>query len=176
MSRPRAADAEVTVVSRIAATDTVTMLELASLDGAALPAWEPGAHIDVLMPSGLVRQYSLCGDPTAATWRIAVLREETSRGGSEWICSSVEEGAALRLAGPRNHFSFAPTTGAPVLFFAAGMYGMGLTIQHAGFTPAPALIVGILSGAAVIFDDQLSLHNYTAEVDLLIRLDSLTIQ
>ena len=105
MSRPRAADAEVTVVSRIAATDTVTMLELASLDGAALPAWEPGAHIDVLMPSGLVRQYSLCGDPTAATWRIAVLREETSRGGSEWIRSSVEEGAALRLAGPRNHFS-----------------------------------------------------------------------
>ena len=121
MSRPRAADAEVTVVSRIAATDTVTMLELASLYGAALPAWEPGAHIDVLMPSGLVRQYSLCGDPTAATWRIAVLREETSRGGSEWICSSVEEGAALRLAGPRNHFSFAPTTGAPVLFFAAGI-------------------------------------------------------
>lgn len=121
MSRPRAADAEVTVVSRIAATDAVTLLELASVDGTPLPAWEPGSHIDVLMPSGLVRQYSLCGDPAAPNWRIAVLREEVSRGGSEWIASSVTEGTTLRLAGPRNHFAFAPTAGSSVLFFAAGI-------------------------------------------------------
>src|SRR6185369_9367880 len=48
-----------------------------------LPAWDPGAHIDVVLPNGLVRQYSLCGDPTDGTsYQVAVLRDPHSRGAS----------------------------------------------------------------------------------------------
>lgn len=120
MSRPRAADVEVEVVAR-RLEGGVVLLELAGRDGRALPRWEPGAHIDVLQPSGLVRQYSLAGDPASDRWRIGVLREEAGRGGSAWMADAVAEGAVLRLAGPRNHFPFSPPRGAPVLFLAAGI-------------------------------------------------------
>lgn len=63
-------------------SDGVLSLTLERPDGAALGEWEPGAHIDIVLPSGTVRQYSLCGDPTDKTaYRIAVLREDEGRGG-----------------------------------------------------------------------------------------------
>ncbi|GAP46247.1 PDR/VanB family oxidoreductase [Streptomyces azureus] len=84
-----------------------------------LPGWEPGAHVDVVLPSGRVRQYSLHGeDPDA--YRIAVLREENGRGGSAEI-HRLTTGTRLTVRGPRNHF---PLVEAPAYLFVAGGIGI----------------------------------------------------
>jgi ferredoxin-NADP reductase/nitrite reductase/ring-hydroxylating ferredoxin subunit len=71
------------VTERVRATDDILVLRLASADGSALPAWMPGTHLEVKLPSGLVRHYSLCGNPAdRSSYRIAVLRERDGRGGS----------------------------------------------------------------------------------------------
>ena len=65
---------DLVVHRRHAAADGVVALDLVDPQGDDLPAWEPGAHIDLLLDEGLVRQYSLCGDPRdAKTWRVGVL-------------------------------------------------------------------------------------------------------
>lgn len=121
MTRPRAADVEPVVLTRTPVGEDVVVLELGMPDGEPLPDWAPGAHVDVLLPSGLVRQYSLCGDPTLPTWRIAVLREAAGRGGSDWLHDRVAEGQVLRLAGPRTRFAFDEVDARPVLFVAGGI-------------------------------------------------------
>ncbi|MFW2514452.1 PDR/VanB family oxidoreductase [Demequina sp. SO4-13] len=108
-----------TVAARATSGDVV-VLDLERSDGAALPPWTPGSHIDVIMPEGMVRQYSLCGADDAGSWRIAVLREEDGRGGSRWLADFAREGQSLQVVGPRNHFAFAPE-GGPVLLLAAGI-------------------------------------------------------
>jgi ferredoxin-NADP reductase len=66
------------------------VLELRSPTGARLPSWQPGAHIDLLLPGGLIRQYSLCGDPgDHGAYTIAVLREDNGRGGPCWRPASM---------------------------------------------------------------------------------------
>lgn len=90
-------------------SDGVLSLTLEHPEGAALAEWEPGAHIDVVLPSGTVRQYSLCGDPTDKTvYRIGVLKEAQGRGGSKEIHDSVRVGDLLAFRGPRNHFALEP--------------------------------------------------------------------
>jgi len=91
-----------------------------TLSGVALPAWEPGAHIDLHLPGGLVRQYSLCG--AAGSWRIAVLREPDGRGGSAAVHDLVAVGDTLAASEPRNHF---PLVDASRYLFLAG--GIGIT-------------------------------------------------
>ncbi len=120
MNRPRASDLDPIVLSRTEIADDVVLFELGARDGSPLPSWKPGAHVDVLLPSGLVRQYSLSGDPDAATWRLGVLREPAGRGGSRELLR-VAEGQVLRLAGPRNHFGFDTRAPGPVLFIAGGI-------------------------------------------------------
>lgn len=89
--------------------DGVLSLTLERPDGGALTEWEPGAHIDLVLPSGTVRQYSLCGDPTdKIVYRIAVLKEADGRGGSKEIHESVRVGDLLAVRGPRNHFPLEP--------------------------------------------------------------------
>lgn len=97
----------------------VLSLVLRRMDGTALPSWAPGAHIDVTLPSDLVRQYSLCGDAgDTSTYRIAVLREPNSRGGSEEV-HRLTAGQTLSIRGPRNHFAL--TDAANYLFLAGGI-------------------------------------------------------
>ncbi|WP_328767777.1 PDR/VanB family oxidoreductase [Streptomyces sp. NBC_00286] len=116
-----------TVRSRQTVADGVVSLELAPStgDGEAepLPLWQPGAHIDVVLPTGVTRQYSLCGPIDAAghstRWRIAVLREPHGRGGSQWIHDHVQEGDELRVRGPRNNFPLRPA--ARYLFVGGGI-------------------------------------------------------
>lgn len=85
--------------------DGVLSLELASVDGSPVPAWAPGAHIDVVLPSGLVRQYSLCGDPAdRSSLTVAVLHERHGRGGSREIHETQLVGRTIGVRGPRNHF------------------------------------------------------------------------
>ncbi|MBA0126387.1 oxidoreductase [Haloechinothrix sp. YIM 98757] len=101
----------------------VVQVVLRHIDGAALPSWEPGAHIGLRLPNGLVRQYSLCGDPADdASWTVAVLREPRSRGGSSWIHERLTAGTVLEVDGPRNNF---PLTGSEKYLFIAG--GIGVT-------------------------------------------------
>lgn len=85
--------------------DRVVQLTLTPADAEPLPRWEPGAHIDLILPNGITRQYSLCGRPSEREWRVAVLRELDGRGGSEHIHAALERGASIEIAGPRNHFS-----------------------------------------------------------------------
>jgi len=82
----------------------VCSFELAAADGGALPTFSAGAHIDVHLEGGLVRQYSLCNDPREMhRYQIAVLREPASRGGSIAM-HALREGQELRISEPRNHF------------------------------------------------------------------------
>jgi ferredoxin-NADP reductase len=116
-------DTELVVERCEQAAAGVRALILRHPQGEALPAWEPGAHVDVLLGPGLERQYSLCGDPADRhTWRIAVLREPDGRGGSAYVHDRLEPGAAVRVRGPRNRFPLEP---APRYRFVAG--GIGIT-------------------------------------------------
>ncbi|RSD14130.1 PDR/VanB family oxidoreductase [Amycolatopsis eburnea] len=112
-----------TVRRRRAIARDVAEFELRRIDGGDLPEWRPGAHIDVVAGSGLVRQYSLCGDPGDRTsYRIAVLRQSDGRGGSAWLHEQLHEGDRVVVGGPRNHFPLEP---APHYLFLAG--GIGIT-------------------------------------------------
>ncbi|WP_186830708.1 ferredoxin reductase, partial [Mitsuaria sp. TWR114] len=79
-------------------------------DGGALPAFTAGAHVDVHLPGGLVRQYSLSNDP-AETHRyvLGVLLEATSRGGSRAVHEQLMPGQTLQIGAPRNHFPLVPS-------------------------------------------------------------------
>ena len=93
-----------------------------SLAGHDLPDWTPGAHIDLILGDGLVRQYSLCGRTgDTGCWRIAVLETPDSRGGSRAV-HRLAAGATVRVRGPRNHF---PVVAARRYLFLAG--GIGIT-------------------------------------------------
>lgn len=123
-SRDRSSElTRVEVVGRTDVADGVVALELASSSGDPLPPWQPGAHIDVLLAPGLERQYSLCSDPANdRLWRIAVLLEPDSRGGSTHLHERVHVGDRLTVRGPRNHFQLIP---ASRYRFVAG--GIGIT-------------------------------------------------
>ncbi|CAM5681476.1 Oxidoreductase OS=Streptomyces tendae OX=1932 GN=GUR47_11375 PE=4 SV=1 [Streptomyces tendae] len=93
------------------------------LEGTGLPRWEPGAHLDLVLPSGLVRQYSLCGDPEdTSSYTVAARLVEGGRGGSREVHEQVQEGTELEVRGPRNRF---PLVEAPAYAFVAG--GIGIT-------------------------------------------------
>ncbi|MFR0356021.1 PDR/VanB family oxidoreductase [Streptomyces sediminimaris] len=116
-------EAELVVERRESAADGVLALTLRHPLGEDLPAWQPGAHVDVLLGPELERQYSLCGDPAdRSAWRVAVLREPAGRGGSARVHEQVGEGDKVRVRGPRNHFRLEP---AARYRFVAG--GIGIT-------------------------------------------------
>ncbi|WP_423183368.1 PDR/VanB family oxidoreductase [Arthrobacter sp. NyZ413] len=90
--------------------------------GEPLPPWKPGAHLDLLLPNGKLRQYSLCSQPTDPYWRIAVLHENESRGGSEFIHQELRPGSKIQVRQARNTFTLGP---AKEYLFIAG--GIGIT-------------------------------------------------
>jgi ferredoxin-NADP reductase len=102
--------------------EQVIGLTLVDPQGRALPAWTPGSHIDIVLPSGAIRSYSLCGEIDRAAYRIAVLNEANGRGGSREIHARQLVGALLRASPPRNHFELVD---APHYVFIAG--GIGIT-------------------------------------------------
>ncbi|MGW0522883.1 PDR/VanB family oxidoreductase [Crossiella sp. NPDC003009] len=106
-----------------AEAEDVVSLRLVAADGGPLPAWQPGHHLDVHLPSGRRRQYSLCGDPVdrSAGYRIAVRRIADGGGGSREV-HELRAGDELGIRGPRNAFPFVP---APRYLFLAG--GIGIT-------------------------------------------------
>lgn len=114
---------QVKVLRRRQEAEDIASFELARADGGALPPFSAGSHIDVHLPIGLVRQYSLANDPHDAThYRIGVLRDANSRGGSASMHAHVREGDVLTISEPRNHF---PLEHAPHTVLLAG--GIGVT-------------------------------------------------
>ncbi|XJF12601.1 PDR/VanB family oxidoreductase [Mycobacterium sp. AMU20-3851] len=122
----RAADDAMTLVlaeRRVVARDNdVVALTFRAADGVELPPWQPGGHLDLHLPSGRRRQYSLCGDPQdRSRYRIAVRRIPTGGGGSVEM-HALSEGDTVTVRGPRNGFPFIPY---PRALYIAG--GIGIT-------------------------------------------------
>lgn len=156
----RVDDLKLVVQSIDPIADEVIALILADRTGAALPAWQPGAHIDLHLPSGLIRQYSLCGSADdLSAYRIAVLREEDGRGGSAEIHDRLAAGQEITASSPRNHF---PLVKADSYLFIAG--GIGITpilpmiAQVAREGAAWHLIYGGRTLPKMAFRDELAAH------------------
>ncbi|TVZ99496.1 PDR/VanB family oxidoreductase [Streptomyces sp. BK340] len=118
--RPRSRALRLLLTGHETVADGVVQLRL---EGGGLPRWEPGAHLDLVLPSGLVRQYSLCGDPEdGSSYTVATRLVEGGRGGSREVHEQLTEGMELEVRGPRNRF---PLVEAPSYVFVAG--GIGIT-------------------------------------------------
>ncbi len=93
-------------------------------DGATLPAFTAGAHIDLHLPTGTgdcVRSYSLMNDPAERhRYCIGVNRDAASTGGSAWIHSQLRPGQVLQVSAPRNNFPL-DNSAAPAVFIAGGI-------------------------------------------------------
>ena len=112
---------EVRAVQRVA--DDVLELTLCAADRSPLPTWRPGAHVELLLPSGLARQYSLCGDPAdTSSYTIAVLHEVNGRGGSAEVHEIAAVGIQFSANPPKNNF---PLEAAESYLFIGG--GIGIT-------------------------------------------------
>ncbi|HYF21237.1 MAG TPA: PDR/VanB family oxidoreductase [Ramlibacter sp.] len=116
-------DITVQVLSKRQEAQDIASFELGRPDGAPLPGFSAGSHIDVHVPGGLVRQYSLCNDAGEShRYRIAVLRDPATRGGSAGMHDAVKEGDLITISEPRNHF---PLVHAQRTVLLAG--GIGVT-------------------------------------------------
>jgi ferredoxin-NADP reductase len=118
------------------ATDVVS-IALVAPGAEPLPPWEPGAHIDLCLGNGLVRQYSLCGSPADdRRWLVAVLRAPDGRGGSDWVHTRLRAGELVTVRGPRNRFRLAPA--GRYIFIAGGI----------GVTPLLPMVEALQRGGA----------------------------
>ena len=115
---------ELRVSSMTWEAEGVLSLRLTRIESdAPLPAWEPGAHIDVYVGDGTTRQYSLCGDPSdLSAYQVAVLREPDGRGGSAFVHDTLRVGQRLMVTRPKQHFTLEE---APFHALVAG--GVGIT-------------------------------------------------
>ena len=115
---------QVNVSRKANEAEGICSFELSPVNGETLPPFEAGAHIDVHIPGGLIRQYSLCNDPRERNrYLISVLKEPSSRGGSEAMHSLVVQGDKLTISAPRNLFKLDQNAARHLLF--AG--GIGIT-------------------------------------------------
>ncbi|MDZ5461444.1 PDR/VanB family oxidoreductase [Azohydromonas lata] len=160
----------VRVARKAQEAEGICSLELTSVDGAALPPFSAGSHVDVHLGGGVVRQYSLCNDP-AETHRylIAVLRDPASRGGSAAVHDAVKEGDELQISAPKNHFALAHEARhslllaggigvTPILCMAERLAVMGASfdLHYAARSRERAAFVQRIQGAA--FADRAQFH------------------
>lgn len=114
----------VIVLDRQDPTPDTMVLTLADPDNKPLPAFDAGAHVDVCIGETITRQYSLCGDPgNGQTYRLGILKDKASRGGSQALHGSIETGSTLAISLPRNLFPLAPDSQFSVLVGG----GIGIT-------------------------------------------------
>lgn len=112
------------VASVTSSTSEVHVYELEHPRKPLLPPWEAGAHVDLRLPDGRMRQYSLCGEPgTQPRWTLAIKREPAGRGGSAWCHENLRVGAEILVSAPRNNFPLAVAATRHIL--VAG--GIGVT-------------------------------------------------
>ena len=149
---------DLVVRRRVMPAEGVAVLDLAHPENEDLPRWEPGAHVDLMLRDGLTRQYSLCGDPgDRGVWRVGILLDPNSRGGSRFVHDNLHEGTTVRVRGPRNHF---PLVDAPRYRFVAG--GIGITPIYAMLEEVQrtggdwTLLYGGRTRASMTFADELA--------------------
>lgn len=139
-------------------SDGVLSLELVDPDGADLPEWSPGAHVDLRLPGDLSRQYSLSGDPSdRRRYRLGVLREAAGRGGSAYVHEVLRPGHLVEVGGPRNHFAL--EVAASYLFVAGGIGITPILPMVAAAEAAGAtwrLLYGGRSASSMAFTDELA--------------------
>lgn len=147
----------------------IALLDLVDAAGTPLPAFEAGAHVDVHLPGGLIRQYSLCGDPADVNrYRLGVLHDPASRGGSAAVHEHLRPGTRVTVGKPRNHFPL-----------AAGAHHSVLVGGGIGITPMIAMAHALAaagssfelhyctrSQASAAFLDELSGGSFAASVHL----------
>lgn len=169
MNAPESPLLRVTVARKTPVAEGICAFELVAADGNALPAFSAGAHIDVHLPGGLVRQYSLCNAPGEThRYLIGVLREPASRGGSAALHEAVLEGQALTISAPRNHFPLIEPAARSLLL--AGGIGITpllamaerLSVQGADFS----LHYAVRSRSRAAFVDRLAAAPYASQVSL----------
>lgn len=150
---------ELRVSSMTWEAEGVLSVRLSDPGGAELPTWEPGAHLALHLPNGIVREFSLCSDPEDHSgWTVAVLREPSSRGGSAYVHLELRPGDLVTVEGPRNNFHLEP---AKKYLLVAG--GIGITpiltmardLERRG--AAWSMLYAGRSGATMAFVDQLTL-------------------
>jgi ferredoxin--NADP+ reductase/vanillate O-demethylase ferredoxin subunit len=139
----------------------VVSIELQDPEGKTLPAYSPGAHIDLHLGNGLVRSYSLCGAPeTRERYTVGVLLDRGSRGGSRYVHEQLRVGATLTVGAPRNNFELDQSAAHTVL--VAG--GIGVTPmvcmarRLAELGKSFTLVYCARSRAEAAFVEQLSAH------------------
>jgi ferredoxin-NADP reductase len=116
-------DLEVLLARKEMLATGAVRLTLRHADGEPMPSWRPGAHVDLVLPIGMVRQYSLCGDPAdRSVLQVAVSRNPRGRGGSRFVHDELRPGDMVGIRGPRNNF---PLVAARRYLFVAG--GIGIT-------------------------------------------------
>lgn len=159
-------EADAVVESKVLVAEGVVTLTLRHVSGEALPEWKPGSHIDLILPDGITRQYSLMGEPADRDrWTVGILREPESRGGSSYIHDSLAEGQTIRVRGPRNHFELEKSER---YHFIAG--GIGITPMIPMIRAADAagaqwtLTYGGRSRRSMAFLDDLEQH--TGKIDV----------
>ncbi len=159
---------ELTKVDKM--TSDVTKYEFSTLDGAPLPKWTAGAHLDVLVSPEFLRQYSMSGDPSDRnTYQIGVLREDEGRGGSALLHRIFNEGRKVFISKPINHFELDETATktflmgggigiTPMIAFAHRLYAMGkpFELHYSASTRAGAGYLDDL--AAVPWADHVHYH------------------
>ncbi len=152
------------------ATDICTLELVAAQDGTALPGFSAGSHVDVHLPGGLTRQYSLCNDPKEThRYLIGVLRDPASRGGSQAVHDLVQEGQVLQISTPKNHFPLAHDAKrslllgggigiTPILCMAERLAVMGADFELHYCTRSPERTAFRERIAASGFADQVQFH------------------
>lgn len=113
---------ELMVRGLVLEADSVLTVDLVDPSGAGLPDWAPGAHVDLVVSDGSVRQYSLCGVPGSGSLTIAVRHEPAGKGGSDWVHRVMRPGDRVTVRGVKNHFTL---ENAPKVLLIAG--GVGIT-------------------------------------------------
>lgn len=153
-------EADAVVQSKRLVAEGVVALTLHDVEGQPLPAWEPGAHVDLILGAAATRQYSLCGDPADAhAWRLGILRDAAGSGGSLYVHDQLQAGDTVRVRGPRNNF---PLVESPRYLFIAG--GIGITPMLPMIRVAEAsgaewqLVYGGRQRASMAFLDELAAY------------------
>jgi ferredoxin-NADP reductase len=172
-------ETDVRVEDKREVAEGVVTLSLRNVDGHSLPTWTAGAHIDLILPDAPMRQYSLCGSPSEHTYKVGILRDPNSRGGSAYIHERLQAGDVIRIRGPRNNFALVES---PRYIFIAG--GIGITpiltmIAEAERAGADwKLVYGGRQRSSMAFLDELAVHGNRVSVQPqeevgLLDLDSL---
>ena len=160
---------KVVIARRELQTPEIVVLELAPADGAKLPPFEAGAHIDVQVSDDIVRQYSLSNAfEDGGVYRLGILNDPGSRGGSRTIHAQFAEGDEISISLPRNHFPL-DMSAAHTILFGGGigitpMIAMAYALKKAGksfelhYCCRSSANAAFVDELASQFGDRLSLH------------------